>query len=199
MVTRMLKAGRADDIRAAGELLRQGRLVAFPTETVYGLGARADDPAAVQALCAVKNRPPEKKFTILIADPHHCRRYAPPLSAPAAALAEAFWPGPLTLVVPDGRAGEVALRCPDCGPTRRMLRAAGVPVAAPSANLSGKPPARNAAEVLAVFDGQIAAVLDGGQVRIGAPSTVVRVKGAAVEMLRCGALAEEQILSVISP
>jgi L-threonylcarbamoyladenylate synthase len=193
MATLLLKTANHADVHEAGRLLREGAIVAFPTETVYGLGARADDPQAVQALYELKQRPPEKKMTVLIADPEDAARYAVPLSPVAAALARAFWPGPLTLVVPDGKGGEVGLRCPDCEPTRAMLRAAGVPVVAPSANLSGRPPATSAEEVLAVLDGKIAAVLDGGPVRIGAPSSVVRAVGDVLEVLREGALTEEQI------
>ena len=132
-------------------------------------------------------------MTILIADPGRCACFAAPLSRAAAALAEAFWPGPLTLVVPDGKGGQVGLRCPDCEATRTMLHEAGVPVVAPSANLSGEPPAKCAEDVLSAFDGRIAAVLDGGTARLGAPSTVVSVAGDAVTILRAGALAEGEI------
>lgn len=199
MHTRVLDASKDEHIRAAGLLLREGQLVAFPTETVYGLGARADDDAAVKELLRVKKRPPDKKLTILIARPEDCGLHAAPLTRCAAALARAFWPGPLTLVVPDGRGGEVGLRCPDCEATRRMLAAAGVPVVAPSANVTGRPPAAGASEVLAVFDGRIAAVLDGGPARLGLPSTVVRVTGEQAEILRAGAISEEQIRAALPP
>jgi len=193
MFTVVLNARKDEDIRAAGLLLREGQLVAFPTETVYGLGARADDDVAVGELLRVKNRPPDKKLTILIASPEDCALHAAPLGRCAAALAEAFWPGPLTLVVPDASGGEVGLRCPDCEVTRRLLGEAGVPVVAPSANVTGAPPATSAGEVLSVFDGRIAAVLDGGPARLGLPSTVVRVRGEQVDVLRAGAISEERI------
>jgi len=179
-------------------LLRRGEIVAFPTETVYGLGARADDPAAVRRLRALKRRPPEKRFTILIPAPPETRRYAAPLCPAAEALARAFWPGPLTLVVTALRGGEVGLRCPDFEPTREMLRAAGVPVAAPSANLSGRPPATTAPDVLEVFDGLVAAVLDGGPVRLAVASTVVRVSGSEVVVLREGAIPEARIREALA-
>ena len=194
MATRVLNAVLDEDVCTAGELLRAGELVAFPTETVYGLGARADDAGALAALCAVKRRPTGKKFTILIPHPDDCGLYAAPLCVATAALAREFWPGPLTLVVPDGKGGEVGLRCPDCEVTRRMLGAAGAPIAAPSANVSGQPPARSADEVLAVFQGLIAAVLDGGTVGLGEASTVVRVSQGGIEVLREGALSREEIL-----
>jgi L-threonylcarbamoyladenylate synthase len=105
MSTLVLHASKDEDIRAAALLLREGRLVAFPTETVYGLGARADDDIAVGELLRVKKRPPDKKLTILIAKPGDWALHAAPLGRSAAALAEVFWPGPLTLVVPDGSGG----------------------------------------------------------------------------------------------
>jgi len=192
--TQLLKAGSAEDVRKAGELLREGYVVAFPTETVYGLGARADDFDAMRALYEVKQRPPDKKVTILIADPGDVVTYAAPLSKLAERLAEHFWPGPLTLVVQAVDGEDVGLRCPDCEATRAMLREAAVPVVAPSANLTGDPPARSAEDVLASFDGQIAAVLDGGATRMGQPSTVVRVLEDGIEVIRPGALEEDEIL-----
>lgn len=193
MLTRMLDARRDEDVRAAGLLLREGELVAFPTETVYGLGARADQEAAVAALMRVKQRPPEKRLTILIARIEDAATHAAPLGPRARLLAETFWPGPLTLVVPDRAGGEVGLRCPDCDAARRMLEAAAVPVVAPSANVSGLPPATSAAEALSAFNGQIAAILDGGPTRLARASTVVRVRGQELEILREGAIAEERI------
>jgi L-threonylcarbamoyladenylate synthase len=180
------------DRQRAAELLAAGKIIAFPTETVYGLGVRADRPKAVEQLYRVKNRPREKKFTLLVPSPDDLTHYADPPEA-AHRLAERFWPGPLTLVMRDGQGGEVGLRCPDDEQTRDVLRRAEVPVAAPSANLTGEPPARNAAEVLASFNGRIAAVLDGGHVRIGTPSTVVRVSEDGLEVLRAGSLAEARL------
>jgi L-threonylcarbamoyladenylate synthase len=195
MHTQTLSADVEEDVRRAGELLRDGELVAFPTETVYGVGGRADDAEAVEALYRVKQRPRDKKCAILIADPDDARRHVDGLGPEERRLAESFWPGPLTLVV--GEEDAVGVRCPDCDATRRMLRAAGVPVFAPSANLSGYPPARNAGEVLETFQGLIAAVLDGGPVSGGMPSTVVRVRNGEVEVLRRGALAGERLREVV--
>jgi L-threonylcarbamoyladenylate synthase len=196
MRTLIVDADEEDDVAQAGEMLRDGLLVAFPTETVYGLGARADDEAAVEALYRVKRRPRGKKCAILIPDPEDAGRYTGGLQAEERWLAEAFWPGPLTLVVGKGHA--VGVRCPDCGPTRRMLRAASVPVYAPSANLSGHPPARNAREVMDTFSGLIAAVLDGGHVTGGVPSTVVRILDGEPQILRAGAIAPGALRRVIA-
>ena len=198
MHTRLLDSRKDEDVRLAAGLLRGGQVVAFPTETVYGLGARADEGTAIDALCELKARPREKKLTILIPDPDTWWRHVAGLSAEAGALAAAFWPGPLTLVVPDGRGGCVGLRCPDLPVTRRMLRLAGVPVAAPSANLSGQVPATTAQGVMRAFGGRISAVLDGGQARLKVASTVVRVDADGVEVLREGALSEGQIREALA-
>jgi len=197
MVTRLLNAANEEHVRAAAELLRAGELVAFPTETVYGLGARADDEAAMRALREVKRRPPEKQFTLLLAHPRDWRSHVAAPDPTADTLTEAFWPGPLTLVLPARQGGEVGLRCPDCAVARRMLELAGVPVAAPSANVSGEAPARSADEVLRAFDGRIAAVLDGGVATVGVPSTVLRVGPGGVEFLREGAASRAEIEAVV--
>jgi len=199
METLHLKARRQGDLETAASLLQGGGIVAFPTETVYGLGALADDPDAVRMLIRLKRRSREKKFALLIPDIHVCERYAAPLSDPARRLAERFWPGPLTLVLPDGRGGATGLRVPDCEPTRKLLRLTGGALAAPSANVSGRPPAKTATEVLEVFDGKIAGVLDGGPSRVGTASTVVRVRGAGLEVLRPGAISEEDLRKAASP
>ncbi len=196
METELLLASEPDDMRRAADLLRRGRIVAFPTETVYGLAARADDAEAVEALRRLKGRPAGKEFTLLIASPADAGTYAT-LGRAAGLLAERFWPGPLTLVVPARRGGEVGLRCPDCGAARELVRLTAAPLAAPSANLSGEPPALTPAEVLRNFGGRIAAVLDGGPAVLGASSTVVRARGDAVEILRQGALAEADVRAAL--
>lgn len=197
METLRLSVEAPDEIRKAGELLREGCLVAFPTETVYGLGARADDKDAVAELYRVKGRPAGKKCAILIPDPEDAQRHVGEMSVEEARLADVFWPGPLTLVV--GGDDAIGVRCPDCEPTREMLRAADVPVYAPSANISGKPPAKNADEVLKDFEGAISAVLDGGEVPGGTPSTVVRADGKELRILRPGALARETLEAALAP
>ncbi len=193
MHTERLHAARHSDVARAAELLRQGLVVAFPTETVYGLGVRADRPEAMRELERLKARPPGKPFARLIASAGDMERHAAP-GPVARRLAARFWPGPLTLVVADGRGGQVGLRCPDCAVTLALLRRVGVPVAAPSANPSGEPPATDAGEVLAAFEGRIAAVLDGGRAALGVASTVVRASGGAPEVLREGAIPAGRIL-----
>ncbi len=192
MRTELLRAADPEHLARAAEHLRAGRLVAFPTETVYGLGARADDEEAVSELRRVKGRPEGKPFALLIADAADMERCAAPGPA-ARRLAARFWPGPLTLVVPDGRGGQVGLRCPALDAARELARLTGAPIAAPSANPSGRPPATSAQEALDYFDGRIAAVLDGGPARVGVASAVVRAEGDAVEVLREGALCEAEV------
>jgi len=197
METLVLDALKDADVQTVARLLRERKLVAFPTETVYGLGARADDERAVERIFQLKHRPRDRELTLLIPRPEAAVEHAGPLGRTAQALADRFWPGPLTLVVPDGAGGQVGLRCPDCEVTRNMLNLAGVPVVAPSANLSGERPARTAGEVLDVFGGKIEAVLDGGPARLGTASTVVRVDEEGAEILREGALSREQILATL--
>lgn len=197
MKTILLDASDDEDIWTAARLLEGGGIVAFPTETVYGLGARADDSDAVARLFRLKRRPREKRFAVLIADPRHAARYVAPLSETARKLADRFWPGPLTMVLPDGRGGEKGIRCPDCAVTQELLGRAGVPVAAPSANISGGQPAATAQQVLSVFDHMIEAVLDGGPVRLGVASTVVRIGEGEAEILREGAISQQEILAAV--
>ncbi len=181
----------------AAALIRQGGVVGFPTETVYGLGADATDPAAVARIFAAKERP---RFNPLIAHlPDRMAAEAQGVFDDAArTLAQAFWPGPLTLVVPAAidctvsalaRAGlpSVALRVPDNDLARSLLAGVGRPVAAPSANRSGRVSPTAAAHVLADLDGRIAAVLDGGETPVGVESTVVACLGGPPRLLRPGA------------
>lgn len=191
-----------EDIARAAEILRAGGLAAVPTETVYGLAANGMDPAAVGSLCAVKGRPPEKALSLLVPGPEALDTLCVRVPPAARALAARFWPGPLTLVLPAAagipdrvRAGgnTVGLRCPDCAPTLALLRACGLPLAAPSANPSGAPSPVTAAEVLDYFDGKIDAVLDGGKCGLGRESTVAAPGPEGLRILRQGALPEAEI------
>lgn len=173
-------------------------LVLVPTETVYGVAARAESPAALEALRAAKGREADKPLQLLVPSPAAARALAASWPPAAARLAERWWPGPLTLVVPAadhlpaGRAaadGTVGLRCPD-HPLALALLAATGPLAASSANLAGEAPATDCAAAVAALGEFAACALDDGPVRGGVPSTVVRVTDAGVAVLRAGALAE---------
>jgi release factor glutamine methyltransferase len=196
--------GVRGDLFAALAALEAGELILFPTETVYGIGARCDRPAAIARLYAAKGRDAGKPLQILVADASTARRLAADWPPMAEALAARFWPGPLTLVVPASEAvpadlraadGTVGLRCPDLPLLTRLLAAAG-PLAASSANRAGQPPATTRAEAVACLGDAAAVALDGGTAREGVASTVVRLGAAGVEILRQGALSAADIEAV---
>lgn len=188
-------------------LLRAGHLVAFPTETVYGIGADATNGAAVASIYAAKGRPRFNPLIAHVADIEAARNHVE-FNAKAAKLANKFWPGPLTLVLPR-KAGcriselvtagldTVAIRVPSHGIARDLLRRAGVPVAAPSANMSGHVSPTTAAHVKHDLGTKVAMILDGGPTEHGLESTVVAVEGEKVTILRPGALTAEQIEKVV--
>ncbi|HEX4613670.1 MAG TPA: L-threonylcarbamoyladenylate synthase [Urbifossiella sp.] len=195
-------------IARAAVVIRAGGLVAFPTETVYGLGANALDPAAVGRIFAAKGRPATNPVIVHVADTADVLNVAAAWPATAAALADRFWPGPLTLVlpkrasVPDAvtASGQtVAVRCPDHAIARALIRSAGVPIAAPSANRSTELSPTLAEHVLKGLDGRIALVLDGGPCRGGIESTVVDVTGDRVQILRPGLVTAPMLEAVVGP
>ena len=203
-------ASAAEPIRQAGAALADGRLVVFPTETVYGLGASAVRAEAVEALSRVKERDAAKPFTLHLASPDEAEAHAGPLPRVARRLAQKTWPGPLTLVVPDRRPadgrrpdlvetavyrnGTVGLRCPDHAVGAAILSAAGAPVVATSANLRGQPPPHNAAEALHDLQGRVDLVVDAGPTPLANPSTVVRVReDETYDVLREGAIAAHRV------
>ncbi len=200
MLTQLLSADTAA-IRVGGELLAQGALVGFPTETVYGLGANALDAEAVRRIFIAKGRPQDNPLIVHVADKEDAFLYGreTPL---ARTLAEAFWPGPMTLlmkkdpVIPDvTTAGlkTVALRCPNHPVALALIREARVPVAAPSGNLSGRPSPTTAAHMYADMAGRIPLILDGGACRVGVESTVVDVTGDTPVVLRPGGITPAMI------
>lgn len=192
----------ADAVLEAAEVLRAGGLVAFPTETVYGLGANALDARAVARIFAVKRRPADNPLIVHVAGEHALAGVASDVTPLARALAAEFWPGPLTLVVAaapglpaavTGGLGSVAVRVPNHPVALALLDAAGVPVAAPSANRSGRPSATTAAHVHDDFGDQLDFVLDAGPCELGVESTVVDARGDRPVVLREGAVTREQL------
>ena len=186
----------------AAEILRQGGLVAVPTETVYGLAGSGLDSAAVEQIYEVKGRPAVKPLSLMVHDAQAMAQYCMQVPRAAYALAERFWPGPLTIVLQSRdcvpaivRAGgeTVGLRCPDHPATLELLRQAQLPLAAPSANPSGAPSPKTADEVLRYFDGKIDAVIDGGACGIGRESTIVDLSVTPYRILRAGALPEDTV------
>jgi len=192
----------AAGVREAARLLASGRLVAFPTETVYGLGADAASPAAVRAIYRAKGRPSENPLIAHVADLRQAHALAV-FDEVADRLAAAFWPGPLTMVLrqtgnhlaDEMTAGldTVAVRVPSHPVARRLMAAFGRAVAAPSANLSGRLSPTRADHVIADLGGRAAAVLDGGACRVGVESTIVGLQGEEPVLLRSGAVSREAL------
>ncbi|MBA3889162.1 MAG: threonylcarbamoyl-AMP synthase [Gemmatimonadaceae bacterium] len=193
-------------IQEAAALLRRGHLVAFPTETVYGLGAHAMDPQAVARIYAAKGRPAWNPLIVHVATADDVHAVAASWPEMARQLAEAFWPGPLTLVVPKRpdvpdsvTAGlpTVALRVPAHPVAQALLVAAAIPVAAPSANPSMALSPTRASHVARAFGDQVAMILDGGPTMVGIESTVVDVTGERPRLLRPGGIAPHVIEQVV--
>lgn len=192
----------------AGEVLRRGGLVAFPTETVYGLGANALDPAAVAGIFAAKGRPPNNPLIVHVADVERAKQLAASWPDAADQLSRRFWPGPLSLVVAKRpevpeivtAGGEtVALRVPAHAVARGLIEAAGVPIAAPSANRSTEISPTRAEHVLRSLDGRIDLLIDGGPTPGGLESTVVDLTASPVRLLRPGLVSPREIEAVIGP
>lgn len=195
-----------ENILRAAEIIRDGGLVAVPTETVYGLAGNGLNEKSVQEIYEVKGRPAVKPLSLMVPDASAMEKYCENVPENAKYLASKFWPGPLTIVlkakdiVPDiVRAGgeTVGLRCPDHPMTLEALRLAEVPFAAPSANPSGEPSPKNAENVMEYFDGKIAAVIDGGECGIGLESTLISMAQTPYKILRQGALSREAIADAL--
>jgi L-threonylcarbamoyladenylate synthase len=198
-----------DQIARAAALLRAGELMAFPTETVYGIGGDATNDRAVAAIFAAKGRPSFNPLIVHVADVNAAEALVA-FDDRAAMLADAYWPGPLTLVLPRradcpvsllASAGldSLAVRSPSHSVAQELLRAVGRPIAAPSANRSGRLSPTAAAHVLAELDGRIAAVLDAGPCAIGVESTVLDLTGAQPVLLRPGAVTTAELTTVLGP
>ena len=200
-ITKMLTAD-PPGIAQAGRLLATGELVAIPTETVYGLAADATNGEAVAAIFKAKGRPADNPLIVHIADISAWGGLVTHIPAAAKALADAFWPGPLTIILPaaphvprEVTAGlsTVAVRLPSHPVARAVIEAAGTPLAAPSANRSGAPSPTTAARVMQDMNGRIAAILDGGGCDVGVESTVVDLSGDTPRLLRPGGITPAQL------
>ena len=206
MNTLLLSAGDAGTPAIAAEIIKSGELVAIPTETVYGLGADGLNPDAVAKIFLAKGRPQDNPLILHIADGADMEKYCHSIPECAYKLAQAFWPGPLTLVLPARdivpkctTAGlpTVAIRCPDNPVTREIIRLSGVPIAAPSANISGKPSTTTADHVLHDHDGKIAAIVDGGPCRVGVESTILDLSEETPRLLRPGGITDHQLHAIV--
>ncbi len=204
----LLLSGGKDDILKAGEILARGGLVAIPTETVYGLAANALDGNAVRRIFEAKGRPMDNPLIVHIADFSDIKRFKLVSEIPekAVKLAEKFWSGPLTIIMPKGESipdevsaglDTVAVRFPSHKTAQEVIKAAGVPLAAPSANLSGSPSPTCAEHVMSDLNGRIDAVLDGGECKVGLESTVITLVTEPPGLLRPGGVTAEEIEEVI--
>ena len=180
-------------IKKAALVLKKGGLVAFPTETVYGLGANLLDKKAVSKVYEIKKRPRNKPLTVHVADTASVRKITGKIPACAAKLIKRYWPGPLTIILRDRRGKKTGFRMPDNKIAFGLIKKAGVPVVAPSANISGNRPPTSAAGVLRDLDGKVDIVIDGGKTAIGIESTVVDMTGRRPRVLREGAIPKAEI------
>ena len=203
MKTRLLTG---HDIPAAAAILREGGLLGIPTETVYGLGANGLNAEAVRHIFEAKGRPQDNPLILHIPDASWLARYCHDVPASAYALAERFWPGPLTMIlprreiVPDAVTcglDTVGVRCPDHPVTLEIIRAAAVPVAAPSGNRSGRPSPTCARHMLEDMEGRIDAIVDGGPCGVGVESTIIDLTVAPPRLLRPGGLPLEELREVL--
>ena len=205
MQTEVLCAHAPGCAEKAAQILRDGGLVAIPTETVYGLGANGLDPTAVARIFEAKGRPNDNPLILHIADVAQIDELCHDVPAVAYRLAARFWPGPLTMILPARScvpkattAGlpTVAVRCPNHPVTRQIIRLAGVPIAAPSANLSGKPSTTTADHVLHDHQGKIPLIVDGGPCQVGVESTIIDLTEHPPRLLRPGGITPEQLIEV---
>lgn len=194
------------DIPRAAEILKNGGLVAIPTETVYGLGASALNEAALKKIFEVKGRPADNPLIIHVSSSDELEKWCRNIPAAAYRLAEVFWPGPLTLllekkpVIPSlvtAGLNTVAVRCPRHPLTLELIKQSGVPIAAPSANISGKPSPTTAGHVMSDIGGKIEAVLDGGPCSVGLESTIVDMTVKPPSILRPGGITKEQLKEIL--
>lgn len=195
-----------EDMKRAGELIAKGELVAFPTETVYGLGGDALDPEASRKIYAAKGRPSDNPLIVHISDFSDLERIAKEVPKEAKLLADAFWPGPLTMIVwknenvpyaTTGGMDTVAVRMPNHPVALSLIRESGCLIAAPSANTSGRPSPTEAAHVAEDMNGRIAMILDGGAVGIGIESTIIDLTEAQPMVLRPGYITPKMLSDVI--
>ncbi|WP_132748096.1 L-threonylcarbamoyladenylate synthase [Scopulibacillus darangshiensis] len=213
MVTKKWKVDKFVDnlksypqIREAASLLKANEVVAFPTETVYGLGGNALSDEAIKKIYEAKGRPSDNPLIVHVSSVKQLDDLCSGLNEQAEELIKAFWPGPLTLILPStGHVSEkvtaglstVAIRMPEDPIAKAVIEASGLPIAAPSANLSGRPSPTTAAHVLRDLDGRVAGVIDGGETGVGVESTVVDCTSKPITILRPGGITKEQLEAVI--
>ncbi len=208
METRIFKINspNSEDISLVGSILREGGLAAIPTETVYGLAGNAFDGECAKKIFEAKGRPSDNPLIVHISEFSQWKPLVTEIPEQAKALADAFWPGPLTIILPksekvpdevSGNLSTVAVRMPSDEIARAIITAAGVPLAAPSANLSGKPSPTSAKHVIDDMTGRIDAIVDAGECSVGVESTVISLAVTPPRLLRPGGVTPEMLVSVL--
>lgn len=204
MKTKLVSANTPNALTSALEILLSGGLVAFPTDTVYGVGSLVFHEQAIESIYIAKDRPIEKAIPVLIGDPTDLSKVADEIPIFAMKLIARFWPGPLTVLVPKkatlpeaiSATSTVGVRVPDHDIARALLRLAG-PMAVTSANISGQPSPTTAQQVYEQLEGRIPMIIDGGETPGGVPSTLVDCTGDEIQVLREGPITKEQLLNAI--
>ncbi len=205
MKTEILKP-TDENFNRAGQLIKRGEIVAFPTETVYGLGANAFDVEACKKIYAAKERPADKPLTLHVATFEMIEQIAE-INLAAEKLIEKFLPGPLTIILPKKNivpdfvtcnSKSVGVRFPNNAVAQKFIKIAGVPIAAPSANISGKNPPTTAQEVFDNLSGRVEIILDGGKCDVGISSTIVDISNGELKILRQGIISAESIEAAVS-
>lgn len=208
MKTEIFKINSPDDekIKLVGKILREGGLAAIPTETVYGLAGNALDGSCARKIFAAKGRPSDNPLIVHISSLSQWDELVKEIPDSAKALAEAYWPGPLTIILPkselipdevSGGLDTVAVRMPENEIARAIIESAGVPLAAPSANLSGKPSPTSASHVIDDMNGRIEAIVDSGDCNVGVESTVITLATSPARLLRPGKITPEMLADVL--
>lgn len=206
MKTILFTENTEDAIKQAAKIIKNGGLLGIPTETVYGLGADCLNEQAVLHIFEAKGRPQDNPLIIHVPDSSWLTRYCENVPPEAYALAERFWPGPLTMILPrkpivplrtTGGLETVGVRCPNHPITLAIIRQAGVPIAAPSGNLSGRPSPTSAADMMEDMDGRIDAVFDGGECGVGVESSIIDLTCRPPRLLRAGGLPLEKLREVL--
>lgn len=206
MNTILFTENTKENIEKAAEIIRRGGLLGIPTETVYGLGANALNADACRRIYEAKGRPQDNPLIIHVPDASWLSRYCEKVPESAYRLAEAFWPGPLTMILPKreivpyrttGGLETVGVRCPNHPVTLAVIAAADVPIAAPSGNTSGRPSPTSAADMLEDMDGKIDGIFDGGPCGVGVESTIIDLTCQPPRLLRAGGLPLEELERVL--
>ena len=206
MKTILFTEATNENIEAAAEIIRRGGLLGIPTETVYGLGADALNADACRRIYEAKGRPQDNPLIIHVPDSTWLSRYCENVPESAYRLADEFWPGPLTMILPKkdvvpyrttGGLDTVGVRCPNHPVTLAVIRAAGVPIAAPSGNTSGRPSPTTAADMVEDMDGKIDGIFDGGACSVGVESTIIDLTCEPPRLLRAGGLPLEELQRVL--